>query len=98
MSSRNSYLDAESRRSAVVLSRTLFRIRDAFRAGERRVESLTAAGRAVLDAERAVALDYLAIADGATLEPVGTATPTSVAMIAARVGRTRLIDNVVLGG
>ena len=97
MSSRNSYLDANDRKVAAVLSRALFRMRDAFRGGERAVEALLATGREVLKAERGVAVDYLAVADATTLEPIESATRTSVAMIAARVGRTRLIDNVVLG-
>ncbi len=97
MSSRNSYLDDAGRRSATALSRALFSMRDAFRTGERHVDSLVATGRGVLSAERDIAVDYLAIADAATLEPIENATRTSVAMIAARIGRTRLIDNVVLG-
>lgn len=97
MSSRNSYLDAASRERATVLSRALFAIRAQFRRGEQRAESLLTTGRALLDAEPMIALDYLAIADAATLEPVEIATAGSVAMVAARVGATRLIDNLVLG-
>jgi pantoate--beta-alanine ligase len=97
MSSRNTYLDPASRATATVLSRALFGMRDAFRGGERNVATLLSNGRAMLDAQSGVTLDYLAVADAATLEPVENATRTSVAMVAARVGRTRLIDNVVLG-
>ena len=97
MSSRNSYLGPAERVSATVLSRALFAMRDAFRRGERRVESLISAGRSVLDGERGVVIDYLAVADPATLEPVEDASEDSIAMVAARIGKTRLIDNVVLG-
>ncbi len=97
MSSRNVYLDEAHRASATVLSRALFAMRDAFRHGERRVESLLTIGRESLDRERSVTLDYLAVADASTLEPIEEATRTSIAMLAARVGRTRLIDNVILG-
>jgi pantoate--beta-alanine ligase len=97
MSSRNSYLNAAERASATVLSRALFAMRDAFRGGEHRAESLLSAGRKVIDTEPAASLDYLAVADAVTLEPIDEATSTSIAMIAARIGRTRLIDNVVLG-
>ena len=97
MSSRNSYLSAAERGSATVLSRALFAMRDAFRHGERRAESLITTGRVVIDGQRVAAIDYLAIADPATLEPVEEADERSVAMIAARIGKTRLIDNVVLG-
>ncbi len=97
LSSRNSYLDGAARARAAVLSRALFAMRERFRHGEHRVDSLLTTARALLDAEQSVAIDYLAIADAATLEPLEIATPESVAMVAARVGRTRLIDNVVLG-
>ena len=97
MSSRNSYLDPGQRASATVLSRALFAMRDAFRHGERRAESLVTAGRAVMDSERSASIDYLAVADPVTLEPVEDATERSIAMVAARIGKTRLIDNVVLG-
>lgn len=97
MSSRNSYLDPRERVVATVLSRALFAMRDAYRHGERRVESLLSTGREAIDGERSVAIDYLAIADPLTLEPVEDADERSVAMVAARIGRTRLIDNVVLG-
>lgn len=97
MSSRNSYLDAAERARATVLSRALFAMRDVFRHGERRVESLVSRGRDVIDGERSVAIDYLAVADPVTLEPIEDADERSVAMVAARIGRTRLIDNLVLG-
>jgi pantoate--beta-alanine ligase len=97
MSSRNSYLTPAERASATVLSRALFAMRDAFRRGESRVESLLSAARAVLDTEPAASVDYLGVADPVTLEPVEDAVVGAVAMIAARIGRTRLIDNVILG-
>lgn len=97
MSSRNSYLDPVQRASATVLSRALFAMRDAFRHGERRAESLVTAGRSVMDSERSASIDYLAVADPVTLEPVEDATERSIAMVAARIGKTRLIDNVILG-
>ncbi len=97
MSSRNSYLSPTDRGHATVLSRALFAMRDAFRHGERRVESLLSTGRAVIDTERTVAIDYLAVTDAATLEPAEDADEHSIAMVAARVGPTRLIDNVILG-
>ncbi|HET7456213.1 MAG TPA: pantoate--beta-alanine ligase, partial [Gemmatimonadaceae bacterium] len=56
-----------------------------------------AAGRRVLDAETDVHIDYFAIADAGTLEPVAAASRGAVALLAARVGATRLLDNAVLG-
>jgi pantoate--beta-alanine ligase len=69
----------------------------AYAAGVRDARVLCDAGHAVLADEPAVALDYLAVADGDTLEPAAVARDGAVAMIAARVGRTRLLDNVRLG-
>ena len=97
LSSRNVYLSPDDRRRALALSRALARVQSRFAAGERAGAALLRAGRAVLDAEPGVAVDYLAIGDGETLAPVDAAAPDSVAMVAARVGSTRLIDNAVLG-
>ena len=97
MSSRNSYLSDDERRRATVLSKALFAIRDAFREGERDASRLVAQGQRLLAAEPAVAVDYLALVDSATLEQSVHATNDTIAMIAARVGKTRLIDNLILG-
>jgi len=97
MSSRNVYLSPDERRRALALSRALRAIGAAFDAGERRGDALVAAGRAVLDAARDVRVDYLAVVDQASLEPVTTAARDSVALLAARVGATRLLDNAILG-
>lgn len=97
MSSRNTYLAGDDRARATALSRALFAMRDAFHSGERDGARLTAAGARVLAAEPSIAVDYLALADAATLEPATTVNASTVAMVAARVGRTRLIDNLILG-
>ena len=97
MSSRNSYLSVEERRRAALLSGALFAMRDAFQKGERDVTRLAAHGQRILATDPAIAIDYLALADAATLEPAVQASETTVAMIAARFGKTRLIDNLILG-
>jgi pantoate--beta-alanine ligase len=97
MSSRNVYLSPDERRRALALSRALRAIAADFAAGERSGDALVALGRGVLDAERDVRVDYLAVVHPATLEPVAAAERDSVALLAARVGSTRLLDNVVLG-
>ncbi len=97
LSSRNAYLSADDRVRALSLSRALQAARDAFAQGERDARVLEQRGRAVLDAEASVRVDYFAIASASTLEPVDRAEIGSVAMVAARVGATRLIDNMVLG-
>jgi pantoate--beta-alanine ligase len=97
LSSRNAYLGPTERGQAVVLSAALRAAYEAFAAGERQAAALAAIMRRRLDAEPAVALQYLAIADPLTLSPVQTVEASTVVALAARVGRTRLIDNIILG-
>ena len=96
MSSRNAYLNGEDRLRALVLHRSLRRIEKEFRAGQRAAARLSEAGRAIIAEEPPVRLDYFEIVDPDTLDPVDRiARPTLVA-VAAYVGSTRLIDNIVL--
>ena len=97
LSSRNAYLSAPDRKRARVLSRAIFAMRDAFDAGESSSAILEALGNAVVAAESTVKLEYLAVMDPATLEPAPIAAAGGIVAIAARVGSTRLIDNVILG-
>jgi pantoate--beta-alanine ligase len=97
LSSRNAYLSAPDRERARVLSRAILAMRDAFDQGERSTVTLEALGNAVVRSEPGVELEYLALVDPATLEPVALASPGAIVTIAARIGNTRLIDNVVLG-
>jgi pantoate--beta-alanine ligase len=97
LSSRNLYLDAAARRRAVALSRGLDAAVARFRAGERDGAALSAAARAVLDAEPGIVTDYVACVDPATFTHATRASEDCVVAVAARVGATRLIDNVVLG-
>jgi pantothenate synthetase len=64
--------------------------------GETDVEALLAAGETILLTEPAVQLDYLAIVDPVTLDPLAHLIPGARALIAATVGETRLIDNISL--
>jgi pantoate--beta-alanine ligase len=91
LSSRNVYLTAEHREQALALSRALRAGRDAAAGGP---DAVLAAGSAVLAAEPGLAVDYLALRD----EQLGPAPESGPArlLVAARVGRTRLIDNIGL--
>jgi pantoate--beta-alanine ligase len=97
LSSRNAYLDPAERQRAVVLSAALESAHQAYRGGERRSAELLARMRATLAREPEVAVEYIAIAEPAALTPVETATADTVVALAARVGGTRLIDNIILG-
>jgi pantoate--beta-alanine ligase len=96
MSSRNSYLNADERRAATVLYRALFAARDLFIAGAKEPEKLKQKMRAVLLTEHGVGIDYVEVSDPETLAPLDTAGGTMVLLVAARVGKTRLIDNLLI--
>ncbi|MBS0208848.1 MAG: pantoate--beta-alanine ligase [Planctomycetes bacterium] len=96
MSSRNAYLSAEQRRQALVLSRSLQRGVELVAGGERDAARLLASMQSVIASEPAVQLDYLVLVDPDTLSPVAQVTGPTLAAIAAKVGNTRLIDNIVL--
>lgn len=96
MSSRNAYLSADERRRALVLFRTLQDVEKAFRAGERNARTIAECGRNVIAQEPDVRLDYFEIVDPEMLDPVERITGTTLVAIAAYVGSTRLIDNVLL--
>jgi pantoate--beta-alanine ligase len=96
MSSRNAYLDPEQRKQAVALHRSLEQVRRLVRSGERKTAKLAAAGRAEFSGESGVRLDYFEIVDPDTLDPVEDVSEGALVAVAASVGSTRLIDNLVL--
>jgi pantoate--beta-alanine ligase len=96
MSSRNAYLNAEQRQQALVLGRSLQRVKSAFDAGERDAGILTNVGTQAVTTEAGAKLDYFAIVDSETLEPVAQVSRGTLVAVAAWVGTTRLIDNIVL--
>lgn len=96
MSSRNVYLSPEERGRALVLHRSLQRAEKDFRSGEVNSAQLGKAARNVIAAEPNVRLDYFEIVDPETLEPVDRITQSALVAVAAYVGPTRLIDNIVL--
>ena len=96
MSSRNAYLSPQQRRSALVLSRSLAQAKKLFEQGERRTAKLGGAGKQVFAEEPSVRLDYFEIVNPDTLEPVEHISGPDLVAVAAFVGGTRLIDNIVL--
>jgi pantoate--beta-alanine ligase len=96
LSSRNAYLGTEDRRRALVLSRALRIAHHAWCEGENRAEVIEERMRQELCKHPEIAVEYIAIADPEALAPVTTAEALTVVAIAARVGGTRLIDNITL--
>lgn len=97
LSSRNVFLSPDERAQAVALSRAVRLAEALVSEGERRATTLTRAAYRTLFAEPSFRIDYIALVDWTTLEPVETAAPGSLFAVAAWVGATRLIDNTILG-
>jgi len=97
ISSRNAYLDTQDRQAAPVLHRSLCRAQQMFEDGETRTTELLAAIRHVIAGEARVSLDYAAVTDSVSLQPVQQVAPGNVALLAARIGAVRLIDNLIFG-
>jgi pantoate--beta-alanine ligase len=97
MSSRNTYLNPQERTAATVLFRALSAAKSAFDSGQRDAESLRRLMRAVINTEPLARLQYVSCADYDTLEELTQLTGKSLLSMAVLVGRTRLIDNFVLG-
>jgi pantoate--beta-alanine ligase len=96
MSSRNSYLNPDERRAATILYKALTAARDLFVAGAHDPEKLRNKMRAVIRTEAGAVVDYAEVADPDTLAPLESTTRRMVLLVAVRMGRTRLIDNLVI--
>lgn len=97
MSSRNAYLDSKQRQAATVLYRALSAARDVYEAGERGAEALRAVMRETLAAEPLAKTQYVSCANYDTLRELDTISGKALLSMAVFVGKTRLIDNFVLG-
>ena len=96
MSSRNVYLSPEQRQQALVLHRALMRVQTMAARGERDAAKLVEIGKQVIAEEPGARLDYFAIVDADTLDPIADVTYGALVAVAAYVGTTRLIDNILL--
>ena len=99
LSSRNAYLTPAQRRAAPVVYRALSEARDLWLGGEKNAETLRLAARNILEDEPLIdGIDYVSVADATTLEELERVDGPAMVSTAVRLGRTRLIDNVVVGG
>ena len=97
MSSRNAYLNPPEREAALVLYRSLRLAREMYDDGVTEAERIRAAMRELIQAEPLAQIDYVSIADAETLEELDAVEGPALASLAVRIGRARLIDNIVLG-
>ena len=97
MSSRNVYLDPEQRKAATVLYRSLSAAREAYERGERDAEKLRQTMKDGIASEPLAQMQYVSCADYDTLEELETVKGKALLSMAVFIGKTRLIDNFVLG-
>jgi pantoate--beta-alanine ligase len=98
MSSRNAYLNPEQRKRALILHRSLMRAQELVQQGEVSAIALAAAGRLEFAANSEVRLDYFEVVDPDTLDALDEVSSGALIAVAAYVGGTRLIDNILLTG
>lgn len=96
MSSRNAYLTSAERQAGLCLSRALFRTRQRFAEGERNPQKLSQELRDEIALERSAVVDYAVVVDADSLAELTGPAEKAVALVAARFGTTRLIDNLIL--
>lgn len=96
MSSRNSYLTPDQRKAALNLNRSLQKASQLFRSGERDPGRIINAVRRVIESERDVTIEYVELRDAKTLEEIEIIEGEAVIALAAKVGKVRLIDNLIL--
>jgi pantoate--beta-alanine ligase len=98
MSSRNVYLDTNERQAALVLWEALTLVQELWQEGERDAERLRREMTLLIDAEPLAKIDYVSVAHPDTLEEFSQVKGTALVSMAVRIGGTRLLDNVMLGG
>jgi pantoate--beta-alanine ligase len=96
MSSRNSYLNADERLKASTIYRALSKAEQLAKAGAREPEKLKNKMLAVLREDPGIVIDYVEVVDHETLEPLSSGRQVMALLVAVRIGRTRLIDNIVI--
>jgi pantoate--beta-alanine ligase len=96
MSSRNIYLNSEERRAAPVISRSLNEARVLLDGGERRADRILSVIRSRIEAEPSARVDYIEAVDPDNLAPAPGLSPGTLIALAVFIGRTRLIDNLIV--
>jgi pantoate--beta-alanine ligase len=96
MSSRNAYLNREERRAALNIYRALQAAKEVFAEGERSASILLNEAKRVVEIEPMVVIDYIKLVDTETMEDLEKVENEALLAIAVRIGKTRLIDNIIL--
>ena len=96
MSSRNTYLDSKQHQAALVLNQTLSLAQNLWSHGAKDAEQIRRKMTALIKQQPLADIDYISIADAETLDELDTVKSPALVLLAVRIGKTRLIDNVVL--
>ena len=96
MSSRNAYLNPQERQAALVLYQALSLAEQLWSQGEKDAEHIRQQMTALIQKQPLAEIDYVSIADAKTLDELDTVSPPVLVSLAVRIGKTRLIDNIVL--
>jgi pantoate--beta-alanine ligase len=97
MSSRNTYLNPDERKQAMVLYQALTLAQKLYTEGERDAENIRQKMTDLIKKQPLADIDYISIADAETLEELDVVKPPALVSMAVKIGKTRLIDNVVMG-
>jgi pantoate--beta-alanine ligase len=98
MSSRNVYLNPQERQAAMVLFKALTLARNLWGKGARNAEHIRQEMTSLISKEPLAKIEYVSIADAETLEELTEIDKPALASLAVRIGKTRLIDNVLVSG
>jgi pantoate--beta-alanine ligase len=96
LSSRNKYLTPDERKAALCLFRSLMRAKELFRQSERKTEEILSEVMSIIEAEQLAEIDYVKICDVKTLKDIEQINQETVLALAVKIGKARLIDNIVL--
>lgn len=97
-SSRNTYLNAEERKAALVLSRAVKLGSEMAESGEKSADTIVSAMKKVIEAEPMAKIDYVQAVDAVSVEPITEMKPPVLVAMAVYIGKTRLIDNFIYEG
>jgi len=96
MSSRNTYLNSKDRQAATVLYQALNLAQKLFSQGEKNAEQLRQEMLTLIQKQPLADIDYISIANPETLDELDTVSPPALVSLAVKIGKTRLIDNILL--
>lgn len=96
MSSRNAYLDSDERKAALCLYRSLRRAEEMVRHGERQAAAIVDAARAEITREALARIEYVSLRDPENLQEIDLVQDAALLALAVRIGKARLIDNIIL--